>query len=85
MPADVTKTPGPAAITTPATQKSGIGMLEFTDDCPTRDTAAKLRDHLDHLHGVETFMNSIQGISTHIHPALAADFQSMHLDPVRVE
>ena len=63
MPADVTKTPVPAAITTPSRVETGIGTLEFTDGYPTGETAAKLRDHLDYLHGVETFMNTIQGVS----------------------
>jgi hypothetical protein len=62
---DVTKTPVPEAITTPATVKAGIGTLEFTDGYTTGDTAAKLRDHLDYLHGVETFMNTIQAVSTY--------------------
>ena len=61
----VTRTAVPDSITTPATQESGIGTLEFTDGYPTRDTAAKLRDHLDYLHGVEAFMNTIQGVSTY--------------------
>ena len=30
----------------------GIGTLEFTDGYPTGETAARLRDHLDYLHGV---------------------------------
>ena len=48
MPADdVTKTPVPAAITTPSRVEAGIGALEFTDGYPTSETAAKLRDHLD--------------------------------------
>jgi hypothetical protein len=55
----------PSAITTPATQKVGIGTLEFTDGYPTGDTAEKLRDHLDYVHGIEAFMNSIQGVSTY--------------------
>jgi hypothetical protein len=56
----------PPAITTPATVKSGlIGTLDFTDGYPTRETAARLRDHLDYLHGVETFMNTIQGVSVY--------------------
>ncbi|WP_213004659.1 DUF1254 domain-containing protein [Paractinoplanes toevensis] len=55
----------PPAITTPATQKSEIGTLEFTDGYPTRETAAKLRDHLDYLHGVDTFLNTIHGVSTY--------------------
>ena len=29
------------------------------------ETAATLRDHLDYLHGVETFMNTIQGVSVY--------------------
>ena len=53
----------PSAITTPATQKVGIGTLEFNDGYPTGETAAKLRDHLDYLHGVEAFMNTIPGVS----------------------
>jgi hypothetical protein len=61
----VTKTPVPAAITTPSTVEADIGVLEFTDVYPTRETAEKLRDHLDYLHGVETFMNTIQGVSTY--------------------
>jgi hypothetical protein len=66
MPAvDVTKTPVPAAITTPSSVASGIGTLEFTDGYPTGETAATLRDHLDYLHGVETFMNTIQGVSVY--------------------
>jgi hypothetical protein len=65
MPADVTTTPVPAAITTPSKVEAGIGALEFTDGYPTGETAGKLRDHLDYLHGVETFMNTVQGVSTY--------------------
>ena len=60
---DATKTPVPAAITTPPSVQAGIGTLEFTDGYPIGETAATLRDHLDYLHGVETFMNTIQGVS----------------------
>jgi hypothetical protein len=66
MPAnDVTKTPVPQAITTPSRVETGIGALEFPDGYPTRETAEKLRDHLDYLHGVETFMNTIPGVSNY--------------------
>ena len=66
MPAeDVTKTPVPPETTTPSTVATAIGNLEFTDGYPTPETAARLRDHLDYLHGVETFMNTIQGVSTY--------------------
>src|SRR6476659_6120374 len=65
MPADVAKTPVPAEITTPSKVETGIGTLEFTDGYPTSQTAEKLRDHLDYLHGVETFMNTISGVSVY--------------------
>jgi hypothetical protein len=61
----VTKTPVPAAITTPSRVEAAIGALEFTDGYPTSETAERLRDHLDYLHGVDTFMNTIQGVSTY--------------------
>jgi hypothetical protein len=60
-----TETPVPAATTTPSSVKAGIGTLEFTDGYPTEETAATLRDHVDYLHGVESFMNSVQGVSAY--------------------
>src|SRR5512132_495703 len=66
MPADdVTKTPVPQAITTPSRVETGIGALEFPDGYPTAETAKKLCDHLDYLHGVETFLNTIPGVSNY--------------------
>jgi hypothetical protein len=63
---DATKTtPVPAATTTSPSVKAGIGTLEFTDGYPIGETAATLRDHLDYLHGIEAFMNSVQGVSTY--------------------
>ena len=59
---DVTRTAVPSQITTPSRVKTAIGALEFTDGYPTRETAAKLRDQLDYLHGVETFMNTTGGL-----------------------
>ena len=53
----------PSTITTPDTVDSRIGELSFTDGFPTPATAALLQDELDYLHGVESFMNSIQGVS----------------------
>ncbi|TRW45697.1 DUF1254 domain-containing protein [Georgenia yuyongxinii] len=35
--------------------------MEFTDGYPTEQTASKLGDHLDYLHGVEESMNTIPG------------------------
>ncbi|MEK8226731.1 DUF1254 domain-containing protein [Oerskovia sp. M15] len=45
--------------------EAGIGVLNFTDGFPSRDTAERLRDHLDYLHGVDAFMNTIQGVSSY--------------------
>jgi hypothetical protein len=60
---DAAKTPVPASVTTPSNVNATIGRLEFADGYPTEDTAAKLRDHLDYLHGVKAFMNTVQGVS----------------------
>jgi hypothetical protein len=72
MPTDVTKTAVPAAITTPSAIDTPMGTLEFTDGYPTAETAEKLRDHLDYVHGLDTFMNTIQGVSVY---ALRQGFQ----------
>ena len=53
----------PESITTPDKVESRIGTLQFKDGYPVGDTAAKIRDELDYLHGVEAFMNSIHGVS----------------------
>lgn len=56
--------PIPKALTTPDDIKvQQIGTLKFHDGYPTPETAARLADELDYLHGVEAFMNSIQGVS----------------------
>jgi hypothetical protein len=66
MPAnDATRTPVPESVTTPSSVDAAIGTLEFTDGYPTTETAEKLRDYLDYLHGVETLMNTIQGVSVY--------------------
>jgi len=49
-------------ITTPATvQSARLGTLEFPGGAPTPETAERLYDHLDFVHGVEAFMNSLSG------------------------
>ena len=53
----------PEEITTPDRVDSKLGPLDFKDGYPTLETAQALRDELDYLHGVEAFMNSIQGVS----------------------
>jgi len=59
------RTAVPAAVTTPSSIETPTGPLEFTDGYPTTETAEKLRDHLDYVHGADTFMNTIQGVSTY--------------------
>ena len=56
-------TPIPPSIQTPDRVESRLGTLEFKNGFPVGDTAQKLRDELDYIHGVEAFMNSIQGVS----------------------
>ncbi len=53
----------PPQLITPDTVKSRVGELSFKDGYPALGTAEKIRDELDYLHGVETFMNSVQGVS----------------------
>jgi hypothetical protein len=65
MPTEVAaKTAVPPAVTTPSHIDTEIGTLEFVDGYPAGDTATKIRDHLNYVHGVDTFMNTIQGVST---------------------
>jgi len=61
--AQAERTKIPASITTPEKIETKIGTLEFPNGYPTSETAEKIRDELDYLHGVEAFMNSIQGVS----------------------
>lgn len=61
--AQAAQTEVPVSITTPNRVETKIGPLLFKDGYPTGDTAAKIRDELDYIHGVESFMNSIQGVS----------------------
>ena len=59
------RTAVPRTVTTPSSIETPMGVLEFDDGYPTAETAGKVRDHLNYLHGVEAFMNSIQGVSTY--------------------
>jgi hypothetical protein len=54
----------PPALITPDKLESSIGTLEFKDGAPTKETAAKIYDNLDLMHGVEAFVNAYQGAST---------------------
>ncbi|GGG47214.1 DUF1254 domain-containing protein [Bizionia arctica] len=58
-------TPIPESITTPAKIESRIGTLEFPQGSPTQDTADKIYDYLDFMHGVEAFLYALPGASVH--------------------
>jgi hypothetical protein len=53
----------PASILTPDKLESPLGTLEFKDGAPSKETVAKVYDHLDLMHGVEAFVNAYQGAS----------------------
>jgi hypothetical protein len=53
----------PASITTPDTVKSSLGTLEFHDGVPTPETAQRLYDNLDFMHGVQAFLGTLRGAS----------------------
>ena len=53
----------PASITTPDTVKSSLGTLEFHDGAPTPETAQRLYDNLDFMHGVQAFLGALRGAS----------------------
>ena len=53
----------PEGILTPDKVETRIGTLEFFDGLPTDETTKKVYDNLDHLRGVETFLNGIPATS----------------------
>ena len=54
----------PAALTTLDSVETRIGMLDFTDGMPSRETLDKVYDHLDFVHAFEAFVNALQGVSS---------------------
>jgi len=67
-PADGPPTPGynqkiPEKIMTPDKVETRLGTLDFVDGVPTEETARKVYDNLDHLRGVETFLNFVPATS----------------------
>ena len=64
--AQVQYEPIPKFLTTPdEVESTRLGTLTFKDGYPTGDTAQRVQDELDYLHGIETFMNTIQVVSMH--------------------
>ncbi len=55
--------PIPKEITTPEKVETKLGTLSFPKGYPSEDTALRLSDEMLYLHGIEAFVNSIQGVS----------------------
>jgi hypothetical protein len=53
----------PAAITTPERVETRLGTLKFFDGMPDEETAEKVYDNLDFMHGVDAFLNAMPGAS----------------------
>jgi hypothetical protein len=55
--------PPPTSITTPDSVETRIGMLEFQDGLPSKETLKKIYDNLDFSHAVRAFSDTLQGVS----------------------
>lgn len=55
----------PDSITTPEKVETRLGLLEFEDGFPTKDTSAKLYDNLDFTYAYRAFMDTMRGVSIH--------------------
>lgn len=64
----------PPAITTPDKVQSRLGVLEFKDGMPSKETVAKVYDNLDFTHAYRAFMDNMRGVSIH---ALRKGMQSI--------
>ncbi len=55
--------PVPRQITTPSKVQTRVGTLEFKDGIPNSETVQKIYDQLDFQRGVETYLNTLRGVS----------------------
>jgi len=53
----------PVEITTPEKVNASVGKLSFPKGYPTEKTSQILKDEMIYIHGIESFINSIQGVS----------------------
>ena len=53
------------SIALPAEIETRIGKLESVDGVPTSETAEKLYDHLDFVHGLNVYLDGFAGASTY--------------------
>ena len=52
-----------ASLSTPDSSDSRIGPLSFVDGVPTQETVERVYDHLDFMHGIESFLGGFPGVS----------------------
>lgn len=55
----------PPSVLTPDSVETRLGTLHFKDGAPSADTTEKLYDNLDFVHGLNAFLNALQGTSTY--------------------
>jgi hypothetical protein len=53
----------PPQITTPDRVQTRLGTLDFKDGAPSKETLAKVYDHIDFTHAYEAFVNTLSGVS----------------------
>jgi hypothetical protein len=58
-----TRPDNPSEISTPDRVESRLGTLQFHDGMPSPDTADKIYDQLDYVHGVNTFLNAYSAVN----------------------
>ena len=51
------------SVSTPDRVESRLGILEFDDGAPSKETAALLYDNLDFQHAVQAYLAAIPGVS----------------------
>ncbi|WFB35510.1 DUF1254 domain-containing protein [Kiritimatiellota bacterium B12222] len=59
------QTPFPSSITTPDLVETRIGVLDFHNGQPSKETLEKVYDNLDFTHAVRAFSDTLQGVSIH--------------------
>ena len=53
----------PLSLTTPDKVQTRIGVLDFKDGMPSKDTLAKVYENLDFARGFDAFLHTYQGVN----------------------
>ncbi len=59
----IAQSPIPPSVTTPERVETRLGTIEFKDGVPTKESAAKLYDHLDFMYANRAFLDTMSGVS----------------------